>query len=347
MKNLIYIVLSLLFLISCSSGGDEINPFSSLENTIVGKTWKFFDEDFDGHWFQLSENNKYYEKFHLCDSLEQNGVWELDEATLIHTYTVGPLEYIISISFVDFNDSIIKVRVDTLSDVEVNLIYELVEDEVIYGCTDSIASNYNPETNCPIECLYNGCMDETAFNFNPNATSDDGTCCYLAGCTDLLASNYNSSACYDDGSCLYLGCTDENALNYDPTATTDNGMCAYPSTHTYVPDNKFEQGLIDLGYDLVLDDYVLTENIENIISLDLTNRDIDYLLGIEDFQSLESLDLSNSSLIFINNTPLLIDVSNNVNLKYLYLRRNHIDNIDLTNNINLEIFRIFRTSSIS
>ena len=31
--------------------------------------------------------------------------------------------------------------------------------------------------------------------------------------------------------------------------------------NTYVPDNNFEQALIDLGYDDVLDDSVLTANI--------------------------------------------------------------------------------------
>ena len=33
---------------------------------------------------------------------------------------------------------------------------------------------------------------------------------------------------------------------------------------TYVPDDNFEQALIDLGYDNILDDYVTTANI-NII----------------------------------------------------------------------------------
>jgi len=32
------------------------------------------------------------------------------------------------------------------------------------------------------------------------------------------------------------------------------------SQTTYVPDDNFEQALIDLGYDDVLDDYVLTAN---------------------------------------------------------------------------------------
>ena len=37
--------------------------------------------------------------------------------------------------------------------------------------------------------------------------------------------------------------------------------------NTYVPDNNFEQALIDLGYDDVLDDSVLTANISGSRSL--------------------------------------------------------------------------------
>ena len=37
---------------------------------------------------------------------------------------------------------------------------------------------------------------------------------------------------------------------------------------TYVPDDKFEQALIDLGYDTTLDDSVLTANISGVTSLD-------------------------------------------------------------------------------
>ena len=38
---------------------------------------------------------------------------------------------------------------------------------------------------------------------------------------------------------------------------------------TYVPDDKFEQALIDLGYDTTLDDYVLTANISGVTDLDV------------------------------------------------------------------------------
>ncbi len=38
---------------------------------------------------------------------------------------------------------------------------------------------------------------------------------------------------------------------------------------TYVPDDNFEQALIDLGYDDVLNDSVLTANISSVTSLDV------------------------------------------------------------------------------
>ena len=79
-----------------------------------------------------------------------------------------------------------------------------------------------------------GCTDELAFNYNPDAIVDDGSCYYpVLGCMDELALNYDPDAEEDDGSCYYeddiLGCTDEEALNYDVNATYDDGSCAYPS----------------------------------------------------------------------------------------------------------------------
>ena len=41
------------------------------------------------------------------------------------------------------------------------------------------------------------------------------------------------------------------------------------SQKTYVPDDKFEQALIDLGYDTTLDDSVLTANISGLTSLNV------------------------------------------------------------------------------
>lgn len=57
--------------------------------------------------------------------------------------------------------------------------------------------------------IIEGCTDDSAINFNENANEDDGSCEYLSffeavnGCTDSAALNYDSTATEDDGSCEY------------------------------------------------------------------------------------------------------------------------------------------------
>ena len=73
------------------------------------------------------------------------------------------------------------------------------------------------------------------------------------------------------------------------------------SQNTYVPDNNFEQTLIDLGYDTApLDDYVPTANISEITDLNVAFRFIDDLTGIEGFTSLLTLDCSSNNLSSLN-----------------------------------------------
>ncbi|MCX6256619.1 MAG: PKD domain-containing protein [Bacteroidia bacterium] len=48
-----------------------------------------------------------------------------------------------------------------------------------------------------------GCTDPLALNYNPDANVEDSSCTYLTGCTDPEALNYNPDAVIDDGSCVY------------------------------------------------------------------------------------------------------------------------------------------------
>ena len=50
---------------------------------------------------------------------------------------------------------------------------------------------------------------------------------------------------------------------------------------TYVPDDNFEQALIDLGYDDTLDDYVLTANISVVTSMNVSQKEISNLRSEE------------------------------------------------------------------
>ena len=60
----------------------------------------------------------------------------------------------------------------------------IVDATPIYGCTNPLASNYDP-----------------------NANVDDGSCTLIPapiyGCTDPNATNYNPAANVDDGSCIF------------------------------------------------------------------------------------------------------------------------------------------------
>ena len=100
--------------------------------------------------------------------------------------------------------------------------------------------------------------------------------------------------------------------------------------NSYVPDNNFEQALIDLGYDDVLDDYVLTSNISGVILLNLGSKNISDLTGIEDFLSLEELDCRSNQLTSL-------DVSQNTALTALDCRSNQLTNLDVSQNTALRI----------
>ncbi|WP_179008680.1 T9SS type A sorting domain-containing protein [Winogradskyella forsetii] len=95
---------------------------------------------------------------------------------------------------------------------------------------------------------------------------------------------------------------------------------------TYIPDDNFEQFLIDAGYDDVLDDYVVTANINIVTELIIGNRNISDLTGIEDFTALTDLMCSQNQLF-------TLDVSQNINLNWLSCNNNLIDGtLDLSQN---------------
>ncbi len=97
------------------------------------------------------------------------------------------------------------------------------------------------------------------------------------------------------------------------------------SQTTYVPDDNFEQALIDLGYDDTLDDYVLTANISGVTNLDVNNKEISYLTGIEDFTALTQLHCHSNQLT-------TLDISANTALTYLRCENNQLTSLDVSSN---------------
>ena len=101
--------------------------------------------------------------------------------------------------------------------------------------------------------------------------------------------------------------------------------------NTYVPDDNFEQYLLDQGYDSgALDNYVPTANITNIATLQLYGKGITDLTGIEDFKGLAILRISDANA-YINT----LDISKNTGLEYLSISYSNLNAIDLSKNTQL------------
>jgi len=144
------------------------------------------------------------------------------------------------------------------------------------------------------------------------------------------------------------------------TPITTNTATTQIKTQTYVPDDEFEQRLINLGYDAgALDDYVPTANIIGVTSLNVSGGwIIADLTGIEDFAALEILYVFDSKLTQLNITQnkalrilscgasrlTSIDTSQNLQLTTLDYFGNYLTNIDVSNNVNLTYLNCYYNS---
>ena len=99
---------------------------------------------------------------------------------------------------------------------------------------------------------------------------------------------------------------------------------------TFIPDDKFEQALINLGYDSgPLDDFVPTVNIADIDKLDVSSNAISDLTGIQDFVGLTVLDCSDNNLSDL-------ELSTNVNLIELYCNNNSLTSLNTSDLFGLQ-----------
>ncbi|MDY8138030.1 hypothetical protein [Aquimarina sp. 2201CG5-10] len=137
-----------------------------------------------------------------------------------------------------------------------------------------------------------------------------------------------------------------NWTSIDLTTNFSDTYCKY----TAIPDTNFEAELEALGYDDISNDgQVPTVLIEGITTLNVNNKAITDVTGIEDFIALTSLTVSDNNLGTIdvsNNINLVtldcqfaglstLNVSSNTLLKNLYANGNSISSIDVSNNTEL------------
>lgn len=117
-------------------------------------------------------------------------------------------------------------------------------------------------------------------------------------------------------------------------------------TEVNIPDTNFEQALIDLGIDTEgLNGSILVEDAEAVITLDVGNKNIDDLQGIEAFLNLKNLkcvdnNLTNLDLgantklfqLFASNNQLThVNLQNSAELFYLNVSNNQLTSLDTSN----------------
>ena len=111
-------------------------------------------------------------------------------------------------------------------------------------------------------------------------------------------------------------------FRFDVTGQRDQN---FQEGKIYIPDTNFELALIDLGHDNIPDNYLDSKNVIEIIELDLSNKQITDLTGLENFTSLVDLNLSGNLLTQVS-------IVNFKNLTTLNLSNNLFSVLDISFN---------------
>ena len=129
---------------------------------------------------------------------------------------------------------------------------------------------------------------------------------------------------------MCLGCSndaeDQTAgLNNDGNEDSEVTITAKVS----IPDSNFEQALIDLRFDDILDGEVDKDRVDFITELILDDRGISDLTGISEFDDLVNLNIRNNEITSL-------DVSNNTNLLFVWAEGNELETVDVSGLSSLE-----------
>jgi hypothetical protein len=116
--------------------------------------------------------------------------------------------------------------------------------EIVSGCSDPNACNFNPMANCLdyTLCDYScqGCTNPAAYNFNENATIDNGTCCM---------DNYFEVTAFSAGGMVSWSAIDGygNMVGSTDFSVETSGFCAFSSCITF-----YANDLMGMPFSLII-----------------------------------------------------------------------------------------------
>ncbi|MGD1944828.1 MAG: hypothetical protein ACFB0A_00850 [Croceivirga sp.] len=137
------------------------------------------------------------------------------------------------------------------------------------------------------------------------------------------------------GILLLLGCSEDARDQMgQPEMESDINSAAQEEKVT-IPDMAFEQALIDLNYDAVIDGEVTKSQIDFVTELSIDSKGISDLTGISGFEALKNLNIRDNNLE-------RIDLSQNSQLLFIWAKDNQLEEIDISGLSALEKFEIDR-----
>lgn len=219
---------------SCQGCTDPAASNYSSEATIDNGSCCFNDwytivTDVPGTWYAGPLT---WESYTTGQYPEQNGFCSFDGCGYLSYYPFDQSITVFSVSIVNSNGEVVgTMDVDVFNGLD-NYLY--FNQNVVEGCIDPYACNYDPNANCGdyANCDYTcyGCTDPNAPNYDPNTTIDNGTCCYTSWYTvEMSAPAWwavydNQSGAYysgqyptQNGFCMSGGCFQFQAFSMDGT----------------------------------------------------------------------------------------------------------------------------------
>ena len=209
----------------------------------------------------------------------------------------------------DTNDTKTVIPFSNSAETATRILFFDEFDGVLYFAASKPSSGYELYRHFP------GSSSQRIEDYNPGTQ----------GSSPFFRSYYNNI--------VYFGADSGNGLGRELHKYVPEAIVT-----TSIPDPNFEQLLIDLGLDSgTINGEVLTANISGLTTLDISNRNIINLTGIEDFAALEQFTS-------IQNPLTTLDFSSNLNLLNISIINNPLSSINLTQNAALTNLTISNTT---
>ncbi len=213
----------------------------------------------------------------------------------------------------------------------------------VLNCSTNQINALNTSFNLELEVLYADDNVITLLDLRNNSKLSQLTITnnLLSTLNVKNGNNTNVTAFFTTGN-QSLTCIEVDDESYSETTWNDanaawNAIDAHTSFNTdcpkltAIPDPNFEAYLesINAGNGVDNDGLVSTSNIQNINTLNIADKNITDITGIEAFDSLKELDCRNNAI-------LSVDFSKNITLEKLFIANNQLTTIDFSKNLGLK-----------